>query len=178
MAGFQSGTTAKDLAYVRRRYITADGLRQAISIVSNGTLHARDPKIWGDGKSRKPSWPAFTCERIDRPDIWTQTIWSKHCKTPCEKGAVQASTCCRAASTKVRYFGLWHPAHRQDAARVRQMLQLQAPPPTGPLPETAVPPDPTEAAVAPPIEPRICPHCHQGRLIFIRTFARGQAMGP
>ena len=34
---------------------------------------------------------------------------------------------------KVRYFGLWHPAHRQDAARVRQMLQLQAPPPTGPL---------------------------------------------
>ena len=49
MAGFQSGTTAKDLAYVRRRYITADGLRQAISIVSNGTLHARDPRIWGDG---------------------------------------------------------------------------------------------------------------------------------
>ena len=34
---------------------------------------------------------------------------------------------------KVRYFGLWHPAHRQDAARVRQMLQLQAPPPAGPL---------------------------------------------
>jgi hypothetical protein len=22
--------------------------------------------------SRKPSWPAFMCERIDRPDIWTQ----------------------------------------------------------------------------------------------------------
>jgi hypothetical protein len=80
---------------------------------------------------------------------------------------------------KVRYFGLWHPAHREDAARVRQMLQLQAPPPAGPLPELAVPPpDPTEAAATPPIEPTICPHCHQGRLIFIRTFARGQAMGP
>ena len=79
---------------------------------------------------------------------------------------------------KVRYFGLWHQAHRQDAARVRQMLELQAPPPTGPLPETAVPPDPIEAALAPAIEPRICPHCHQGRLIFIRTFARGLAMGP
>jgi hypothetical protein len=62
--------------------------------------------------------------------------------------------------------------------RVRQMLQLQAPPPTGPLRETAVPPDPIEAALAPAIEPRICPHCHQGRLIFIRTFARGLAMGP
>jgi hypothetical protein len=80
---------------------------------------------------------------------------------------------------KIRYFGLWHTAHREDAARVRQMLQLQAPPPTGPLPETAMPPDPTEvAAAAPPLEPRICPHCHQGRLIFIRSLTRGQAMGP
>jgi hypothetical protein len=49
MAGLQSGTTAKDLAYVRRRYMTADGLRQAIAIVANGTLRARDPAIWGDG---------------------------------------------------------------------------------------------------------------------------------
>jgi hypothetical protein len=80
---------------------------------------------------------------------------------------------------KVRYFGLWHSAHRQDAARVRQMLLLQASPPAGPLPEPAVPPlIPTEAAATPPLEPRICPHCHQGRLIFIRTFARGHAMGP
>ncbi len=45
---------------------------------------------------------------------------------------------------KVRYFGLWHPSHRTDAARVRQMLQLQAPPPAGPIPEPAVPlPEPT-----------------------------------
>ena len=58
------------------------------------------------------------------------------------------------------------------------MLQLQAPPPAGPLPEPTVPPDPTEVAAASVTEPRICPHCHQGRLIFIRTFARGQAMGP
>jgi len=49
MAGLQSGTTAKDLAYVWRRYITADALRQAIAIVTNGTLHARNPRIWGDG---------------------------------------------------------------------------------------------------------------------------------
>jgi hypothetical protein len=79
---------------------------------------------------------------------------------------------------KVRYFGLWHPAHRQNAARARQMLQLQAPPPTGPLPETVVPPEPAGAAATPMMEPRICPHCHQGQLGFIRTFPRGQAMGP
>ena len=34
---------------------------------------------------------------------------------------------------KVRYFGLWHPAQRHNAARVRQMLQLQAPPKADPL---------------------------------------------
>lgn len=49
MAGLQSGVTAKDLAYVRHRYLTADGLRRAITIVTNGTLHARNPAIWGDG---------------------------------------------------------------------------------------------------------------------------------
>jgi TnpA family transposase len=49
MAGHRSGTTAKDLAYVRRRYITVDALRQAIATVTNGTLHARDPRIWGEG---------------------------------------------------------------------------------------------------------------------------------
>jgi TnpA family transposase len=49
MSGLQSGTTAKDLAYVRRRYVTIDTLRQAIAIVTNGTLRARNPAIWGDG---------------------------------------------------------------------------------------------------------------------------------
>jgi TnpA family transposase len=48
MAGLQSGTTAKDLAYVRRRYIGVDALRRAIALVTNGTLHARNPAIWGD----------------------------------------------------------------------------------------------------------------------------------
>ena len=49
MAGLQSGTTARDLAYVRHRYITTDALRQAIAIVANGTLRARVPAIWGEG---------------------------------------------------------------------------------------------------------------------------------
>jgi hypothetical protein len=82
---------------------------------------------------------------------------------------------------KVRYFGLWHPAHRQDAARVRHMLQLRASPPPGPLPEQAVPSCDqihVEATAAPPTKPRGCPHCRHGRLIFVRSLARGQAMGP
>jgi len=49
MAGLDSGTTPRDLAYVRRRYLSIDMLRRAIAIVANGTLHARDPAIWGSG---------------------------------------------------------------------------------------------------------------------------------
>jgi Tn3 transposase DDE domain len=48
MAGLESGVTAKDLAYVRRRYISSmDMLRQAIAIVTDGTRRARNPAIWG-----------------------------------------------------------------------------------------------------------------------------------
>jgi hypothetical protein len=68
---------------------------------------------------------------------------------PAQRRRVHASLPpARAAArlAQVRYFGLWHPAHREDATRVRQMLQLQAPPPAGPPPESAVPPDPAEAA--------------------------------
>jgi hypothetical protein len=80
---------------------------------------------------------------------------------------------------KVRYFGLWHPAHRHNAARVRQMLQPRAPLKLDPQQDLAVPPleQPGEELM-PPGEPRICPHCHQGRLIFIRMLTRQQAMGP
>jgi len=80
---------------------------------------------------------------------------------------------------KVRYFGLWHPAHRDNAARVRQMLQLQAPPKLDPAQDpVAAPPLPADAEPLPLIEPMICPHCQQGRLILIRTLSRPHAMGP
>ena len=49
MAGLGSGTTARDLAYVRHRYIGVDAMRRAIAIVADGTLHARNPVIWGHG---------------------------------------------------------------------------------------------------------------------------------
>jgi Putative transposase/Transposase zinc-binding domain len=80
---------------------------------------------------------------------------------------------------KVRYFGLWHPAHRRSAARVRQMLQLQASPKLDPSQDPNVPPLVLpDAEPVPPIEPMICPHCHQGRLIFIRRLTPRQAMAP
>jgi hypothetical protein len=83
---------------------------------------------------------------------------------------------------KVRYFGLWHPAQRDNAARVRQMLQLQAPTELGQPQELVLPsPEHSGAAPMPSIEPRICPHCHQGQLVFIRVLTRHsprQAMAP
>jgi len=49
MAGLESGTTAKDLAYVRRRYISVDAVRRAVAMVADGTLRARNTAIWGSG---------------------------------------------------------------------------------------------------------------------------------
>jgi hypothetical protein len=80
---------------------------------------------------------------------------------------------------KVRYFGLWHPAQRHNATRARQMLQLQASPKIDPPQDLAAPPlGQPSAEPAPSDEPRICPRCHQGRLIFIRRLTPRQAMGP
>ena len=54
---------------------------------------------------------------------------------------------------KVRYFGLWHPSHRQNAARVRHMLQLQVPPRSEPPQQPAEElRDTTAAAATPPID--------------------------
>jgi len=49
MASSQRDVDYKDLLYVRRRYISPDQLRQAITAVTNATLRARDPAIWGEG---------------------------------------------------------------------------------------------------------------------------------
>jgi TnpA family transposase len=38
----------KDLLYVRRRFVSAEGLRQAIARVVNATLAVRLPRIWGE----------------------------------------------------------------------------------------------------------------------------------
>ena len=48
-AARHGGPTYRELVYARRRYITPDRLRQAIAVVTNGTLRARNPAIWGEG---------------------------------------------------------------------------------------------------------------------------------
>ena len=48
-ASREGGPSHRDLVYARRRYITVDRLREAIAVVTNGTLRARDPRIWGAG---------------------------------------------------------------------------------------------------------------------------------
>jgi len=49
MASGQQGITYKDLLYVRRRFINRDALREAITVVVNATMRARNPAIWGEG---------------------------------------------------------------------------------------------------------------------------------
>ncbi len=49
MTGLGSGTMARDLIYVRQRYMNVDAMRRAIAIIADGTLRARNPTIWGSG---------------------------------------------------------------------------------------------------------------------------------
>ena len=49
MASVQHEASYRDLLYVRRRYITAEQLREAIAVVTNATLRIRNPLIWGEG---------------------------------------------------------------------------------------------------------------------------------
>jgi Putative transposase/Transposase zinc-binding domain len=80
---------------------------------------------------------------------------------------------------KVRYFGLWHPAQRHNAARVRQMLQLESCRSVDLPKHPILPPHETsDAKSAAAFEPKICPHCQRGRLIFIRALSSQQALGP
>ncbi len=62
---------------------------------------------------------------------------------------------------KVRYFGLWHPRQRHNAARVRRMLQLQAPPKLDPAVgfRCSAALATADAEATPSIEPLVCPHC-------------------
>ena len=48
MAAGQPGTSYKDLLYLRRRFITREHLREAITRVVNATFRVRLPEIWGE----------------------------------------------------------------------------------------------------------------------------------
>ena len=87
---------------------------------------------------------------------------------------------------KVRYFGLWHPARREQAARARQMLQLQQPAAACPDATVAEAADaetaghgadgaPGSASTEPA---RVCPCCKLGRLMLVGRLYPKQASGP
>ena len=64
------GFTHKELLHTRRRYIDAEGLRDATRRVVNATLAARDPAIWGEGTTAcaadSTHFGAFDRESHDR----------------------------------------------------------------------------------------------------------------
>lgn len=82
---------------------------------------------------------------------------------------------------KVRYYGLWHPSRREQAARVQLMLRLQQPSTAG----RAVPPVDTgkdaadhSAQLTSTDRPRICPFCQLGHLIHVGRLYPKQVRGP
>ena len=79
---------------------------------------------------------------------------------------------------KIRYYGLWHPSRREQAARVRLRLQLDQP--TAPSATSAAGDD---AAARPPSSVtteavRVCPSCKQGRLVPVGRLYPRQSSGP
>jgi Putative transposase len=79
---------------------------------------------------------------------------------------------------KVRYFGLWHPANRELAARVRLRPVLDQPqaPTAAALGNLAAPDgNPTTDQSA---QPTPCPQCQIGQLVLIRRLTPQKPMAP
>ena len=76
---------------------------------------------------------------------------------------------------KVRYFGLWHPAKRAQAAQARLLLELDR---TKPAPSQDNQTAERKADQPALSEPRICPCCRHGQLIYVRRLTPKNALGP
>ena len=78
---------------------------------------------------------------------------------------------------KVRYFGLWHPTRRKDAARARLLLLLdrQTTQPRGRIGADAADPSANPKTSD---DPRVCPCCRKGLLMFVRQLSPKWAKGP
>jgi hypothetical protein len=76
---------------------------------------------------------------------------------------------------KVRYFGLWHPTKRAQAAQARLLLELDRTKPAPSQDNQAA-----ERKADQPVlnEPRICPCCRHGQLIYVRRLTPKNALGP
>lgn len=80
---------------------------------------------------------------------------------------------------KVRYFGLWHHTKREQAARIRLLLQLD-PSATPHQAETseAIKDAEPRTYLPQPAGARRCPCCHEGHLVHVRRLSPKQARGP
>jgi hypothetical protein len=76
---------------------------------------------------------------------------------------------------KVRYFGLWHPANRDLAARARLMLGLDQP--AAPAGDAAEPDTEPLAGAPASAQPHACPHCRIGHLVLIGRLTPRNPMG-
>jgi hypothetical protein len=82
---------------------------------------------------------------------------------------------------KVRYYGLWHPSRRAQAAQARLMLTLAQPANAirnAPHRETEVNVAAQPVRQAPAAEPRICPACRTGHLVHAGRLHPKKARGP
>ena len=79
---------------------------------------------------------------------------------------------------KIRYSGLWHPSRRDSAAQARLLLELTHT--TPPAAEAAASTDRKvrDQGTANSAQPRVCPHCRQGHLIYIRRLTPKNALAP
>jgi predicted Zn-ribbon and HTH transcriptional regulator len=78
---------------------------------------------------------------------------------------------------KVRYFGLWHHSRREQAARVRLLLQLETPAPARSAETVRTAADPAADRLGPETG-HLCPCCRQGYLVRVRHVSPKQACGP
>ncbi len=82
---------------------------------------------------------------------------------------------------KIRYYGLWHPSRRAQAARARLLLQLDRPT-TASTTTSASEHSEDATALSPASSPtapvRMCPSCKEGRLVEVGRLYPKQASGP
>ncbi|MPZ31964.1 MAG: hypothetical protein GEV13_13350 [Rhodospirillales bacterium] len=78
---------------------------------------------------------------------------------------------------KVRYYGLWHAARRDQVRNLRNALLLEQPAST-PAAHAEPPGQEHDADAAMAPEPRRCPHCQTGHLRLLCRLSPARPRGP
>ena len=149
--------------------------------------------VWGEGEQAVPEYlaryvfrVAITNTRIVRLDDQGVIIRHKHRKSNRWRiSRISGHEFMRRflqhvlpqGLHKVRYFGLWHPSRREQAARVRLHLLLDHAT-TNDRTDRSEDPDCLTADHPRAGEPCVCPRCGTGRLLHVRRIAPKWAQGP